>query len=77
VVKKQSCRTCKWLRPHNREDGTAKSFHKNYVYNCDYKVTLTVMPDSVTTHYSFMRYLPKRHMPPDDGTQCPTYEART
>lgn len=73
----KSCRTCKYLDVEPNKAGRIVA-RKGSGYRClAPDAPLPVLPDSITKGYGFCWPLrSRRYMLPDEGTECPVWEAR-
>ena len=71
-----TCRTCKFLEVPPDKDGRRRPM-KHSVYECVVEVSKPVLPSSMITYYSFKWPLHRKCMEPDDGKDCPCWQAST
>jgi hypothetical protein len=77
MIAKQSCRSCKFLDVMPDKSGKRVPRAVN-AYSClaaAQPVADMHFPDSITRAYGFRWPPSKTHMQPDQGVDCPAYEA--
>lgn len=63
------CGTCRWYEPKGPLRG-------GYIYPCAWPAPATELPDSITTHHAYPGGIDRRWMQHNEGTTCPTWEAK-
>lgn len=71
----RSCKTCRFLNVPPDAAGRIV-VRKDEAYQCMAVVPVPLLPDSVTTAYTFRWPLPRSYMTGEQGTLCPTWDQR-
>lgn len=75
MSKEKCCGTCRFLAV--LPDAAGRTVVRpRCVYQCTAIVSLSPLPDSVTHCYGYSQAIGRRLMCGDEGSTCPTYEAR-
>jgi hypothetical protein len=75
----RNCGSCRWLMRHVNANGQPISFTARNTYRCLWPMPEIPLPTSITNSYRLggMRAPPRRHMLPQEGENCPTWELGT